>query len=181
MKSIAINDHAHKEVKKYCQTLGITIGEFVEYSTTYFRNAGIDPSKSDAESPHKVVKELEKRIGQIVAYIRTHEKEKLDPLLESLIILNRQLEDFIIQAPKEESFKKVLSNVSQLLAAQKKASLEQEERQAKSHQENNKVILDSFNELSGAIQKLQQAQVSMKAEQSTIKEVIETKLSKKIF
>ena len=76
--SIAVNRHTLKEAKLASQTLELTLGEFVLHSAEYFRKTGIDPSKSDIESPYKVMKELEKRVGQVVAYIKTHEQEKLD-------------------------------------------------------------------------------------------------------
>jgi hypothetical protein len=185
MKSIGISDNAHKQVKKFCQTLGITIGEFVEYSAIYFRSAGIDPSKSDAESPHKVVKELEKRISQIVGVMKTHEREKLDPLLENLIILKQQLEDLIIKAPKAARFEDIITRINEL-----------REEESKNQKEQAKLITTYMDAIktktTGSVESLKKETTvniaSLKksidnliTEQQKMNEVIETKLSKKLF
>ena len=175
MKSIAISEHGHKEVKTLCKTLGKNMGEFVEQSAGYFKKTGIDPGKSDNESPHKVVKELERRIGQVIAYIKTHEQDKLNPLLEHLIILSRQLEDSIQKSPKEESFIKVMQRVSEIeeeeqkhhveqLKAQHKYYKEQIEYLEKSHKQINADTFKKMDEMAEAI--------------NNLRAIIETKISK---
>src|ERR1035441_4325351 len=81
-----VNAQTHADVKTLSKTLNMELGEFVKHSAVYFKKTGIDPSKSENESPHKVMKELVTRVGQVVAYIKTHEQEKLNPLLDQLII-----------------------------------------------------------------------------------------------
>lgn len=172
MKSIAVSEHVHKEIKTLCKTFELTIGEFVKSSTHYFRKTGIDPSKSDSESPHKVVKELERRIGQVIAFIKTQEQDKLNPLLEHLIILTRQLEDTIEKAPKEETFIKVMNRVSEMEEAEQKHHLEQMKEQQKyykqllEHLQNNYLqthnsALKKMDEMAEAIKELKQQQESL--------------------
>ncbi len=185
MKSIAIDEQAHKEVKAVCKTLGLNIGEFVLYSATYFKKTGIDPSKDESESPHKVVKELERRIGQVIAYIKTHEKDKLNPLLESLIILSRQMEDTIQKAPKSERFEHVLKQINEMVDADQNHHVEQLKKQdnyyrqiletlQKNYQQTHTKNINKLDEMAGVIK-------GLRAEQESIKTVIEGKLSKKIF
>jgi predicted TIM-barrel fold metal-dependent hydrolase len=112
MPSIAIDQHTHKEVKIICKTLDIPYGKFVLHSAVYFRKTGIDPSKSDNESPLKAIKELEKRVGQVVAYIKTQEQEKLNPLFEQLIILTRGLDEATKKLPASERFEQVIKGVN---------------------------------------------------------------------
>jgi hypothetical protein len=112
MTSIAVNRHALKEAKLASKTLELTLGEFVLHSAEYFRKTGIDPSKSDIESPYKVMKELEKRVGQVVAYIKTHEQEKLNPLLDQLISLTRKLDEALKKLPASERFDQVIKGVN---------------------------------------------------------------------
>ena len=112
MPSIAIDQHTHKEVKLICKTLDVPYGKFVLHSAVYFRKTGIDPSKSDNESPLKAIKELEKRVGQVVAYIKTQEEEKLNPLVDQLIILTRGLDEIIKKLPASERFEQVIKGVN---------------------------------------------------------------------
>ena len=185
MKSIAIKERDHKEVKAFCKTIGLNIGEFVPCAATYFKRTGIDPSKDDSESPHKVVKELERRIGQVIAYIKTHEKDKLNPLLESLIILSRQMEDTIQKAPKAERFEHVIKQMEEMIDADQNHHVEQLRRQdnyykqileilQKNYLQTHTKNINKLDEMAGIIKGLRE-------EQESIKTVIEGKLSKKIF
>src|ERR1700751_6010522 len=109
MHNVAVDDHTHKEANTLCKTLDLTLGELFKHCVVYVKKTGIDPSKADSESPHKVVKELEKRIGQLVAFIKTQEQEKMNPLLENLIILKGQTEDVLEKLPKAERFETAIA------------------------------------------------------------------------
>ena len=111
-KMITIDGQTHKEAKALSKTLELELGKFVQHSTAYFRRTGIDPSKSDNESPLKAIKELEKRMGQVVAFIKTQEQEKLNPLFEHLIILTRKLDDASQKLPSSERFDLVIKGVN---------------------------------------------------------------------
>ncbi len=174
MTTIAIDERTHKEAKTLCKTLDLNLGELVQHSVQYFKKTGIDPSQADSESPHKVVKELEKRIGQLVAFIKKQEQEKMNPLLENLIILKHQMEDILKELPTTESFteaKKTGEKRNEILVASHKIQMtELKESQKKINEENQAVL----NNLTKALSNLQ-------AEQSGIREAVEQKLSKKVF
>ncbi len=174
MTTIAIDERTHKEAKTLCKTLNLNLGELVQHSVQYFKKTGIDPSKADSESPHKVVKELEKRIGQLVAFIKTQEQEKMNPLLENLIILKGQMEDILQKLPKAERFETTIATGNKaillLMENHKKEMDLLKESQQKRDSENKTVLNDLTKTLS-----------ILQAEQSGIKEAIENKLSKKVF
>jgi hypothetical protein len=111
-RTIAVNAQTHAEVKTLSKTLNLELGEFVKHSAVYFKKTGIDPSKSDNESPLKAIKELEKRVGQVVGFIKAQEQEKLNPLLEQLIFLTRTLDEAIKILPKSERFDQVVKGVN---------------------------------------------------------------------
>lgn len=169
MPTIAVSEQTHKEVKTLCKTLEINLGEFVKSSTHYFKRTGIDPSKSDIESPHKVVKELERRIGQVIAFIKTQERDKLNPLLEHLVILSRALKDTLEKAPKEETFIKVMNRVSEMEEAEQKNHLEQMKEQQKyykqllEHLQNN--YMQIHNSTSKKMDEMAEAVKELKAQQ----------------
>ena len=174
MTSIAVNRHALKEAKLASKTLELTLGEFVLHSAEYFRKTGIDPSKSDIESPYKVMKELEKRVGQVVAYIKTHEQEKLNPLLDQLISLTRKLDEALKKLPASERFDQVIKGVNHHANLQ----VENHKKQMDFLRQSQQKISDENKQ---ALTALTTALSSLQAEQQAIKEAIETKLRGKIF
>ena len=181
MTTIAIDKHTHKDAKTLCKTYELNLGELVQHSVVYFKKTGINPSQADNESPHKVLKELEKRIGQVVAFIKTHEQEKLNPLLEHLIIISRQLDDTIKILPTVEHFKKVTTNVDKYIAAIKDNHTKQvallKEEQQKINQQNQ----TERNTLTSALNNLTKAFNTLQAGQKEINNTIETKLRKNLL
>jgi len=166
-KTIAVKEKIHKEVKTLSKTLELELGEFVEHSMLYFKKTGINPSKSLSESPLKAIEELTKRVGQVVGYIKTQEQEKLNPLLEQLIILSRRLEDALNKLPASERFDQVIKGVNH----HANLSLENHKKQMAFLQESQQRMNEKItNAISG-----------LQAEQQAIKEVIETKLRGKLF
>lgn len=172
MHNIAVDDHAHKDAKTLCKTLDLTLGEFFKHCVIYVKKTGIDPSKADSESPHKVVKELEKRIGQLVAFIKKQEQEKMNPLLENLIILKHQMEDILKKLPQAERFETAITTGNKaillLMENHKKEMDLLKQSQQKRDGENNLVL----NNLTKALSNLQ-------AGQAGINETIATELGKK--
>ena len=172
MTSIAVNRHALKEAKLASKTLELTLGEFVLHSAEYFRKTGIDPSKSDIESPYKVMKELEKRVGQVVAYIKTHEQEKLNPLVDQLISLTRKLDEALKKLPASERFDQVIKGVNyhaNLLVGNHKKQMDfLEQSVQKINEENTKALTALTDALS-----------SLQAQQEAMQKTIDAKLSKK--
>jgi hypothetical protein len=173
-RTIAVNAQTHAEVKTLSKTLNMELGEFVKHSAMYFKKTGIDPSKSDNESPHKVMKELEKRVGQVVAYIKTQEQEKLNPLLDQLIILTRKLDEALNILPKSERFDQVIKGVNH------HANLQVDNHKKQMdflHQSQEKISDENKRELTA----LTKALSNLQTEQKAIKDAIETKLRGKIF
>jgi cell fate (sporulation/competence/biofilm development) regulator YlbF (YheA/YmcA/DUF963 family) len=181
MPNIAVDELTHKEAKKLSKTLDISLGELVQHSVVYFKKTGINPSNADNESPIKAIKELDKHIGQIVAFIRTHEKEKLNPLLEYLIIISKQLDDTIKKLPTTEHFKKVTDNVNVLINTLTDSHKKQVSVLQKTQQEINEESLKELKAANKNMSDLIKAFNNLHGEQEAIKKVIENKLGKKMF
>ena len=166
-RTIAVNAQTHAEVKTLSKTLNMELGEFVKHSVVYFKKTGIDPSKSENESPVKIMKELEKRVGQVVAYIKTHEQEKLNPLVDQLISLTRKLDEALKKLPASERFDQVIKGVNHhanlLMDSHKKQMDFLRESQQKFTDENKREL------------------AALVTQQKAIKEAIETKLKSKLF
>src|ERR1035437_3788746 len=173
-RTIAINAQTHAEVKTLSKTLNMELGEFVKHSAVYFKKTGIDPSKSDNESPLKVMKELVTRVGQVVGYIKAYEKDKLNPLLEQLISLTRKLDEALKKLPASERFDQVIKGVNyhaNLLVENHKKQMDFLRQSQQKISDENKQELTA----------LTTALSSLQAEQQAIKEAIENKLRGKIF
>jgi len=174
MHNIAVDDHTHKEAKTLCKTLDLTLGEFFKHCVIYVKKTGIDPSAADNESPHKVVKELEKRIGQLVAFIKKQEQEKMNPLLENLIILKHQMEDILKELPTTESFteaKKTGEKRNEILVASHKIQMKSLTESQQKINDENKLVLNNLTETIAGL----------RAEQKELKEAIEAKKGIRIF
>ena len=179
-KTIAVDKKIHDEVKTLSKTLDLDLGEFVKQSMLYFKKTGINPGKSDHESPLKAMEELNKRVGQVVAFMKAFEKDRLNPLHDGLILLKNTLGDSLKILPKSERFEQVVKNIvdhSNLLEdhhVKRMASLQESQQEI---MQENKSELGS---LASAIRLLTESVNGLKAEQEAIKEAIETKLGKKI-
>jgi tRNA U55 pseudouridine synthase TruB len=113
------------------------------------------------------MKELEKRVGQVVAYIKTHEQEKLNPLLEQLISLTRKLDEALNILPKSERFDQVVKGVN---------------HHANLLVDNHKKQMDFLRQSQQKISdENKQALAALVTQQKAIKEAIETKLRGKLF
>ena len=181
MTTIAIDEQTHKEAKIICKTLELTLGELVQHGVLFFKKTGIDPSKSENESPLKAIEELNKRVGQVVSFMKKHEQDKLNPLYDGLILLKNTLGDSLKILPKSERFEAVIKAIDSYMSVIAKTHKEQIAFFKQSQQEimqENKTELGS---LATAIHSLTEAVNEMKAEQKAIKEAIETKLRKNIL
>ena len=179
MPNIALNEKAHEEVKKLANIFNLHIGEFVEHSIMYFKKTGINPSNADNESPIKAIKELDKHIGQIVGFIRTLEKEKLNPLLEHLLIISKQLDDTIKKLPTTEHFKKVIDGVNILIENYTENHKKQVGVLQKTQQEINQSSLTELKTVSANLSNLIKTLNTLQSGQNAINATIEGKLSKK--
>jgi hypothetical protein len=174
-RTIAVNKKIHEEVKTLCKTLDLDLGEFVKQSMLYFKKTGINPGKSEHESPLKAIEELNKRVGQVVGFIKEHEQKKLNPLYDGLILLKNTLGDSLKILPKSERFDAVIKALNSIMDnhAKEKASLEQSRQEIM--QENKTQIRT----LTTAIDTLAEMVNGLKRQQNAMQETIDTKLAKK--
>lgn len=87
-----IGKEYQKELKKLSQSWGMSQTEFLNKAIWYFKKTGIDPNSS-IFSPKEEIAKLEKRVNQVIQYISRQEKDKLNPLLDELIITERRLKE----------------------------------------------------------------------------------------
>ena len=173
-KTIAVTEKIHAEVKTLCKTLDLELGAFVEHSMLYFKKTGIDPSKSENESPQKAIEELKKAVRQVVGFMKEHEQKKLNPLHEALINLTNTLEASLKILPTSERFDQVIKGVNHHANLQVETHKKQMNFLRQSQQEMNDEHKQELTALTNALSSLQ-------TEQKEMKKIIDDKLNKKMF
>lgn len=83
MKSIGVEDSTHETLKKYCKKYNLSMGEFVTHALAYFMNSGVNPN-TPPDSVKEELAKIEKRVSQSIAFQKTFERDKLNPLLSDL-------------------------------------------------------------------------------------------------
>jgi hypothetical protein len=174
MTSIAVNQHTLKEAKIASKTFDLSLGDFVLHSAVYFRKTGIDPSKESSESPGKAMEEMNKRVGQVVAFMRAFEQEKLNPLLEQLMLLTHQLNEPLKKLPRAERFEDVIKNINHHISAM----ADQHKKRMDFLEQSQQIIMqESKRELTAFTKKIDSLEMHIQEMQAAI----DTKLTKKMF
>ena len=90
--------------------------QFINAAILYFKKTGINPTEPEL-SPKEEIAKLDKRVNEILKFFRVFEQEKLLPILERLILLERKfgssLDNLPLKAELQEEFegiRKVLKN-----------------------------------------------------------------------
>lgn len=81
-KTIRIYESDFDEMNTLCNKYSVTKTELVEACMFYFTKTGIDP-----RDPSDVTSEVKKLKNQLISFIRTQEKEKLNPLVKKQNLL----------------------------------------------------------------------------------------------
>lgn len=113
MKTISITDKTHKKLKTLADRESLSMSNFLEHAVGYFDKTKLNP-KTDVLSIKEEVQKLDKRVNQVIAFIRTFEKENLIPLYKEVQTANMQSIDTYKKLPKEEQLKNVSDNLKVL-------------------------------------------------------------------
>lgn len=89
MKTVGINDEIHSRLKVYCNNQDLNLGEFIDCSLSYFEKTGSNPKLDEA--PRDEINKLIKRLDQVIAFIRSQEKEYIRPAFEQVSIIEKRL------------------------------------------------------------------------------------------
>jgi hypothetical protein len=89
--------------------------EFINSAIGYFRKTGINPSE-EIYSPREEIEMLKKRVEEVIKFLQVHEKQKLSPLMERLILLEKKLSE---NTSKESISINDLNEIGELIATYK--------------------------------------------------------------
>lgn len=76
-KTIRIYESDFKVLNELCNRYNLSKTEMIESFLIYFKKTGIDP-----KDPTDTTTEVKKLKNQLISFIRTQEKEKIDPLIK---------------------------------------------------------------------------------------------------
>lgn len=106
---------SHQQVlKQLSKKLELSQVDFLNGAIEYFKKTGINPL-DEVTSPKEEMAALNKRLDQVIRFMRVHERDKLSPLLDSLIIIDRRLKDkleFILTKEDLSDVNEKIENVS---------------------------------------------------------------------
>ncbi len=109
---------SHQRVlKQLSKKVELSQVDFLNAAVEYFKKTGINPL-DEITSPKEEMAALNKRLDQVIRFIKVHERDKLSPLLDSLIIIDRRLKDKLEFMLTKEDLKIVnekIGNVSTIL------------------------------------------------------------------
>ncbi|WP_165027245.1 BfmA/BtgA family mobilization protein [Dysgonomonas sp. ZJ279] len=130
--TVTISIATAKKIDRICKANQCTKKDFLSAAVTYFEWYGINPLSH--ESPAQEMERLIKRVDQVIAFIRTQEKEILRPACEAIFSTDERIKlNLENLASKQdiknisERFQLVTSNLkdNQSLINQTKSSQEQ--------------------------------------------------------
>jgi len=87
-----------KTLNKLATSAGVKNINYLNAAIHYFKKTGINPFEPELSPKDEIIK-LQKRNEEILKFIRVFEKEKLSPLLERLIMLERRIGTSIQDMP----------------------------------------------------------------------------------
>lgn len=106
---------SHQRVlKQLSKKVELSQVDFLNGAVEYFKKTGINPF-DEITSPKEEMAVLNKRLDQVIRFIRVHERDKLSPLLDSLIIIDRRLKDkleFILTKEDLINVNRQIENIS---------------------------------------------------------------------
>lgn len=83
MKNITIKEETHKKLKKIAEKESLTMSSFLDSAVSYFDKTKVSP-QTDIVSIKEEMKKLEKRVNQVIAFIRKFENDNLIPLIKEI-------------------------------------------------------------------------------------------------
>lgn len=92
--SASISFETAKELNEICTRLGCTKDEFIKSSVAYFQSNEIDPRFVNEIAPDAVSRiegKIDKRINQVIAFIKTSEDKILEPMAKENKELNANI------------------------------------------------------------------------------------------
>ena len=118
LTTVNIKKEYQKELRKMSQSWGMSQVEFLNNAIWYFKKTGINP-QSPLFSPKEEIAKLDKRLDQVIKFLRHQEKDKLSPLLDEIIISERRLKESLALGVDKDDFDSLQKKIVEIEAVTK--------------------------------------------------------------
>jgi hypothetical protein len=106
-KTIRIYEKDFEMLNELCRKYELSKTEMINAFVSYFKKTGIDPN-----DPSDVTSEVRKLKNQLISFIKTQEKDKLDPLIKRQnLLINKFLDHLETDGINKEFMTKILSDL----------------------------------------------------------------------
>lgn len=113
LTTVNIDKASQKELKKLSQSWGMSQVEFLNHAIWYFKKTGIKPN-SPIFSPMEEIAKMNKRLDQVIKFIRHQQTEKLNPLLDEVIIVERRLKENLAVGLNREDLESLRNELAEV-------------------------------------------------------------------
>ena len=113
----------------------------------YFKKTGINP-QSTIFSPKEEIAKLEKRLDQVVKFLRHQERDKLSPLLDEIIIAERRLKETLALGVDKEDFVSLQNKILEIEEVVKSQDTKNKKYMFHPIQEINEMLKSQLTEIS---------------------------------
>lgn len=101
-------------LKKLSSSWGKSQMAFLQDCIYYFKVSGTNPENIEPFSPKIAIENLTKKMDQSIGFFQTHEKKKLQPLLDEMIITHQTLKMTIEYTVTKSDIEEMQDFISQL-------------------------------------------------------------------
>lgn len=109
--TVAIAPNVAKSLEKFCRKIGITKKEYIEISLAFFDRFGVNPKENESPA-HEFVK-IYRRFDQIVSFIKTAEKERINPMFEAVTATEARINIHLENIVSKEQLKRLTDALNQ--------------------------------------------------------------------
>lgn len=147
LTTVNIKREYQKELRKMSQSWGMSQVEFLNNAIWYFKKTGINP-KSTIFSPKEEIAKLDKRLDQVIKFLRHQERDKLSPLLDEIIIAERRLKESLALGVDKEDFVSLQNTILEIEEVVKSQDEKNQKYMAYTIQEILKMLRSQLTEIS---------------------------------
>nr|WP_319400900.1 BfmA/BtgA family mobilization protein [uncultured Carboxylicivirga sp.] len=109
--TINISKVHYKQLKTLSKRFGVSNLQFINAAVNFLRTSGVNPLDKNIGAAEQF-KRLEKRNDEILRFFRVFESQKLQPILDNLIITQRMLDEKTSDIPTCKDIKDIEANMN---------------------------------------------------------------------
>jgi hypothetical protein len=113
--TVTIDRETARKLERLAQQTGQTKKDFLSLSLDYFEKHGINPVTH--ETPIQEMERLRKRLDQVIAFIRTQEKDKVNPMFEAITATEVRIKNDLDTIAKQQDVRELIDSLNRVLGS----------------------------------------------------------------